>query len=70
MQKRVLANVFAFSTHWVPVPCYYFFRFNKYHRCTPNSAYYFNREESREFYKMKRGRENLYKTKGGRDPKA
>ena len=68
MQKRVFANVLAFSTHWVPVPCDYFFRFNNYHRCTPNSAYYFNREESREFYKMQKGRENLYKIKGGREP--
>ena len=45
-----------------------FFRFINYHRCTPNSAYYFNREESQEFYKMKMGRENLYKIKGGREP--
>ena len=66
----MFANVFAFSTHWVPVPFYYFFRFNNYHKYTTNSAYYFNREESREFYKMKRGRENLYKTKGGHEQKS
>ena len=23
--NRVFTNVFAFCTHWVPVPCYYFF---------------------------------------------
>ena len=66
----MFANVFAFSTHWVPVPFYYFFRFNNYHKYTTNSAYYFNREESREFYKMKRGRENLYKARGGHEQKS
>ena len=66
----MFANVFVFSTHWVPVPFYCFFRFNNYLKYTTNSAYYFNREESREFYKMKRGRENLYKTKGGHEQKS
>ena len=70
MQKRVFANVFAFSTHWVPVPCYYFFQFNNYHKYTPNSAYYFKCEETREFYKIKMGRENLYKIKGAREQKS
>ena len=47
-----------------------FFLFNNYHKYTTNSAYYFNREELREFYKMKRGHENLYKTKGGHEQKS
>ena len=46
------------------------FLFNNYHKYTTNCAYYFNREESREFYKMKRGRQNLYKIKGGREQKS
>ena len=69
MHKGCLQNVFAFSKHWLPVPCYYFFLFNNYHKYTTNSAYCFNREESREFYKMKRGHENLYKIKGGHEQK-
>ena len=47
-----------------------FFPFNNYHKYTPNSAYYFNHEESREFFKIKRGRENLYKIKRGREQKS
>ena len=62
--------MFAFSTHWIPVPCYYVFLLNNNHKYTTNIAYYFNREELREFYKMKRGRENLYKIKGGREQKS
>ena len=31
--NRVLANVFAFCTHWIPVPCYYYyFLLNNYQR--------------------------------------
>ena len=66
----MFANVFALSTHWVQLPCYYFFLFNNYHKYTTNSAYYFNREELRELYKMNSGRENLYKTKGGHEQKS
>ena len=47
--NRVFANVFTFSTHWVPVPCYYLFPLNNYHKYTTHSVYYFNREGLRKF---------------------
>ena len=46
--NRVFANVFTFCTHWVPVPYYYFFPLNNYHKYTTHSVYYFNREGSRK----------------------
>ena len=47
--NRVFANEFAFSTHWAPVPCYYFFPLNNYHKYTTHSVYYFNRDGTRKF---------------------
>ena len=42
-------RVFACCTHWVPVPCGFFFPSNNYHKCTTQSVYYFNRHGSRKF---------------------
>ena len=47
--NRVFANVFAFCTLWVLVPCCCFFSLNNYHIYTTHSAYYFNRKGSRKF---------------------